>query len=93
MQCPSCGRENPSDASFCNSCASVLELVCANCGRSNVPDARFCNGCAAPLADAPAPGPQTGAAPAQGLPRLEQPSSFANGRMPIGDSHGGPWPA
>ena len=27
MQCPSCGNENPSGASFCNSCGSSLQVM------------------------------------------------------------------
>ena len=83
MQCPSCGRENPADALFCNGCASALESVCAQCGRSNAPDARFCNGCAAALADGLTPAAPSVTPSVQGQPRAVQPESFANGRYQV----------
>jgi len=50
VTCPGCGRENPTDASFCAGCGAALARACAACGRSHEADARFCNGCGKPLA-------------------------------------------
>jgi len=46
MKCPKCQTENPSDAKFCNQCASRLELGCPACGKLNPPGSKFCNQCA-----------------------------------------------
>ena len=55
--CPSCGYENPSDASFCCKCSAALpELapkqaaaptgpVCPNCGSPLMEGAQFCTKC------------------------------------------------
>ena len=60
MHCPSCERDNPVDARFCNGCGTALRLACAQCGRENDEDARFCNGCGAMLGagDVPSTAPQ-----------------------------------
>ncbi|MBW2280920.1 MAG: AAA family ATPase [Deltaproteobacteria bacterium] len=52
MDCPSCGHENPADATFCGECAGSLavEVECPSCGRSNTAGQKFCHGCATPLA-------------------------------------------
>ncbi len=82
MNCPSCSRENPDDASFCGGCGESLarEIECRGCGRQNPPSQKFCHGCGAPLADAAAEAPRRGleaAAPAAA------PSSFASGRYRV----------
>ena len=65
--CPSCGYENPSDASFCNKCGLALpELptreepkpagpVCPQCGAQTMEGAQFCTKCGARLAPAADP--------------------------------------
>src|SRR5216684_6710933 len=45
MRCPSCNRDNPSDASFCEGCGAQLELICPACKASVSPGARFCRKC------------------------------------------------
>ena len=45
MQCPSCQRENPEDAIFCNECGHKFELSCPECGKINPLDSKFCNKC------------------------------------------------
>ena len=51
MNCPSCGHENPGDATFCGECAGSLatEIQCPQCKRPNAPGQKFCHGCASPL--------------------------------------------
>ena len=49
MKCPKCHFDNPSDARFCNQCATKLDMVCQACGKANPPGSRFCNACAQPL--------------------------------------------
>jgi class 3 adenylate cyclase/tetratricopeptide (TPR) repeat protein len=50
MNCSSCQRENPVDASFCSDCGARLAAACPDCGRSVAPDAAFCSGCGRRLA-------------------------------------------
>jgi len=55
MRCPSCGSENPEQASFCNSCGGSLKSersgtrpqsrLCVSCGRSIPFDANACPFC------------------------------------------------
>jgi class 3 adenylate cyclase len=45
MRCPSCNRESPGDASFCEGCGAKLELICPACRASVSPGARFCKKC------------------------------------------------
>src|SRR5215469_10159104 len=45
MHCPSCGTDNPADASFCEQCGAKLELVCPACKTALSPGARFCKKC------------------------------------------------
>jgi class 3 adenylate cyclase len=45
MRCPSCNRDNPGDASFCEGCGAKLELICPACKASVSPGARFCKKC------------------------------------------------
>ena len=76
MLCPSCGYDNPEDATFCGECGSSLrqELACTNCGRNNPPETKFCHGCGQRLAEAPTPAPtRTPTAP----------TSFAAGRKQL----------
>ena len=89
MQCPSCGRENRSDALFCNGCGSSLGLDCAKCGRSNARDARFCDGCGSHLAEASEPTPNQTADAAHVFPRPDHPTSFASGRYQVKEFLGG----
>ncbi len=49
MRCPTCQRENPSGARFCNGCGASFELACPGCERSNPQGASFCNACGRPL--------------------------------------------
>jgi hypothetical protein len=41
MRCAKCNQDNPSDASFCESCGSKLELTCPACKTSLSPRARL----------------------------------------------------
>jgi len=45
MRCAKCNQDNPSDASFCESCGWKLELTCPACKASLSPGARFCKKC------------------------------------------------
>jgi class 3 adenylate cyclase/tetratricopeptide (TPR) repeat protein len=47
MDCPGCGRPNPSNARFCGNCAAPLlvEWRCSDCGAENPGGQRFCNAC------------------------------------------------
>lgn len=60
MKCPKCGKENPSDYMFCDSCGSLLEkekndesdntnnntlIRCTKCGEMNFSSSRFCTRC------------------------------------------------
>ena len=58
MNCPSCDRELPNDATFCGYCGNALrpEQVCSACGRSNPADMRFCLGCGSSMME-PTPAP------------------------------------
>ena len=85
MSCPSCGRENPADAAFCNGCGGRLLHVCPSCQRSNAPDAAFCNGCGQRLGAGAAVPPPAASAPAPPAAPPERPSgiSFAGGRYVV----------
>ncbi len=50
MECSSCQRENPADASFCSQCGAKLTAVCPDCARPCDPNAAFCSGCGRKLA-------------------------------------------
>src|SRR6266849_3340282 len=52
MRCSKCSHDNASDAGFCESCGTRLEISCVACGTANSTTARFCKRCGAPL-DAP----------------------------------------
>lgn len=45
--CPTCGRANAPDASFCSNCGTRMpsEITCPDCARQNPADANFCNSC------------------------------------------------
>ena len=48
LTCPSCGRANPADASFCGGCGTAMAArTCPRCGRAALPGDRFCGGCGA----------------------------------------------
>lgn len=66
MKCPKCGKENPSDYMFCDSCGSLLEkenydksentnnntlIRCTKCGEMNFSSSRFCTRCGNLLTD------------------------------------------
>ena len=80
MRCPSCGHDNPDDATFCGECGSSLqsELTCSTCGRSNPPTTRFCYGCGQSLSQPAAP-----ARPPMSAPSPAVPTSFASGRYQV----------
>ena len=48
-RCPSCDRQNPDDAKFCDACGTALPRRCPACGAPNRTIAKFCNGCGAAL--------------------------------------------
>ena len=47
MDCPGCGRPNPSHARFCGNCGAALLIAwrCSDCGAANPAGQRFCNAC------------------------------------------------
>jgi len=45
MRCPSCKHDNPGDASFCEECGAMVELICPACKGSVSFGARFCKKC------------------------------------------------
>jgi class 3 adenylate cyclase len=53
MHCPSCQRENPPQARFCNGCGAALEAQCGACGHANPLDSSFCNACGQRIGQAP----------------------------------------
>ncbi len=56
MNCPSCGRENPEDATFCGDCGASLAAPteCPACGRASEPGQKFCHGCGQRFAESSA---------------------------------------
>lgn len=48
--CPSCGHDNPKDASFCTECGGKLATTCPRCTHSSPPGSVFCAGCGYRLA-------------------------------------------
>lgn len=52
MKCPSCERENRSEAAFCDGCGGSLAPECASCGAKLRADARFCDSCGTAVAPA-----------------------------------------
>jgi len=81
MQCPSCGRENLADATFCSGCGSGLSLSCHQCGRNLAPDASFCDACGTRVGTQAPVGSPADLAPA--LARTDEPTSFADGRYQV----------
>lgn len=73
MQCPSCGRENRTDARFCDACgrpfqpqsATRGDLVCAACGYPN--HVRFCANCGEALMERPGAVRRRSPVPSQAL--------------------------
>ena len=55
IRCPQCRHENPSGATYCNSCGARLEIVCPACKHVNVARSRFCNSCGRALGDTTPP--------------------------------------
>jgi len=57
VNCPSCDRQLPEDATFCGYCGSALRSTqtCAQCGRSNPAEMLFCLECGCVLAESAAP--------------------------------------
>lgn len=49
MICLRCGRENESDANFCEHCGTRLLRVCPECGVKNISGKKFCPNCGADL--------------------------------------------
>ncbi len=58
MICPSCQRENPTEARFCMQCGVRLALACAQCGAELPAAAGFCISCGRSVAPASAPAPE-----------------------------------
>jgi hypothetical protein len=50
MYCPSCRADNPVDASFCEQCGTMLEVVCPACKTALSPATRFCKKCGTAIA-------------------------------------------
>ncbi|MGO9057030.1 MAG: adenylate/guanylate cyclase domain-containing protein [Candidatus Binataceae bacterium] len=59
MRCPSCNRDNPADASFCEECGARLELICPACKASVSRGARFCKKCGTAIGPTKAPASTT----------------------------------
>lgn len=59
MECATCGRLSPPDATFCSGCGAPLRSACPGCGRVSPDGAAFCIGCGTRLQ---APDPLPGAA-------------------------------
>jgi len=68
MKCWRCQHENPTDAKFCEECASPLLRSCSNCGARLRPTAKFCAQCAHP-ANATAAAQQENAPPTTYTPK------------------------
>src|SRR5579862_1777526 len=45
MKCPNCQHDNPSDAKFCEACATPMARLCANCGSPVSAAAKYCSQC------------------------------------------------
>jgi hypothetical protein len=69
MNCPKCGKDNPSDNKFCDNCGNEIAAApaaptpvpatageCPECKHVNPPDSAFCENCGAPVQNA-APSP------------------------------------
>ncbi len=53
MKCPACGRENRSEAAFCDGCGASLAPECPSCHAKLRVDARFCDACGSSVAPVP----------------------------------------
>jgi class 3 adenylate cyclase len=78
MRCPSCGRENREDATFCKGCGGNLASICPSCGAALDADASFCDTCGASLTEAAPPSRAPTPSPSPSLP-----ASFAGGRYNV----------
>jgi class 3 adenylate cyclase len=74
--CPSCGRDNREDASFCKGCGAKLARACPSCGADLEADASFCDKCGTRVTEAPPPTPTP-------APTPTVPTSFAAGRYQV----------
>ena len=45
MKCPNCQHDNPSEAKFCEACATPMARLCANCGSPVSATAKYCSQC------------------------------------------------
>ena len=77
MHCPTCQRENPKEARFCNGCGRPLDRACAACGHTNPSDASFCSACGAGLEPADALEPTPDPAASERDPRAYTPKHLA----------------
>jgi class 3 adenylate cyclase/predicted ATPase len=75
MLCPSCKRDNPFDAAFCEQCGSKLELICPACKAAVSPGARFCKKCGFPIGS---PGPASTKKTTDGQIRVAETSATEN---------------
>jgi len=73
MLCPSCGRDNREDASFCKGCGAKLARACPSCGADLEADASFCDSCGQAISE-PAASP---------TPTPTVPTSFAARRYQV----------
>ena len=69
MICPSCQRENPVHAAFCDQCGARLETGCPNCGELNRHGAKFCRRCGQTISE-----PVT--TPAATIPGVPTPDTY-----------------
>lgn len=75
LRCPSCGRDNPADASFCGYCGSSMQpqKQCPACSELNPQDTKFCRRCGTELPT-----------PVGFDPRVSLPPALADGRYVFG---------
>jgi hypothetical protein len=86
MNCPKCGKDNPSDNKFCDNCGSEITAAvvapspapasgneCPACKAANPPGSAFCESCGASLSGAPAP---MAAAPVAPQPTFTPPQTL-----------------
>src|SRR6476660_5435797 len=69
MICPSCQRENPVHAAFCDQCGARLETACPNCDELNRHGAKFCRRCGQTISE-----PVT--TPAATIPGVPTPDTY-----------------
>jgi len=80
MHCPSCGRENPEQAKFCEECGASFVRICLSCGQQTRPAAKFCPACGTALKSEGKPAPaksrtRQGAPLARKAPRRAAPQA------------------